>query len=84
MQSPEVLINPRKHGHGGNTKPTKGQEPTDDNEEEPTNRDPYGARYDDQRREEDETEDRHCDGCPREEEENGAGYYEGQEPQKLS
>lgn len=69
----EVLVNPGQSRRSRHPKPAQGEEPGREDQEESSDRDPYRARYEEERGEEDEAEDCGCYGNAGEEEEYGSG-----------
>ena len=62
METLEVTVHPRQHSQNNNTEPAHGQENSGDEKENGAERDPYWARDDDERREEDEAQNGAHDG----------------------
>lgn len=84
VQPTEISVHPRQGGDDGHAKAAQGQEPSDAEEEDGADGEPYGAGDKDQRGKEDETQRSDGDGEASEDEQDGAGDEKGQESDELA
>lgn len=83
MEPPEIPVQPRNRHHCSNPKPQKGKKSSNDNKDNGSSRDPYGARNEDQWHEEDKPKNRNSQCHASKQKQNATGDDKGHEPNEL-